>query len=156
MEATAQGRKLTSGIYHFDDVEVGDHFETGRITVTESHVVGFAGLSGDFFDLHVDDEFARELGFPKRVAHGLLGLAMVDGLKNRAPVKLPAVASLGWNWSFKGPIFIDDSIRARVTVKAKRETKKAERGILTLLFTVLNQRDEIIQEGENLLLVLRR
>jgi len=55
------------------------------MVVTESHIVQFAGLSGDLFDLHMDDEFARSLGFSGRVAHGLLGLILMDGLKNRAP-----------------------------------------------------------------------
>jgi acyl dehydratase len=141
-------RRLKPGEYWFEDLILGDHYDTGHIVVTEAHIVGFAGLSGDFFDLHVDDEFARANGFPARVAHGLLGLAMADGLKNRSPVRIVVIASLGWNWSFKGPILAGDRIGVAVAVKAKRLNSKADRGILTLGFTVRNQRHEIVQEGE--------
>lgn len=147
-----QSRLLGPGEYWFEDLVLGDHYETGHIVVTEAHIVSFAGLSGDFFDLHVDDEFARAQGFPARVAHGLLGLAMADGLKNRAPVRIMVVASLGWNWSFKGPILAGDRIGVAVSVKAKRLNSKGDRNILTLGFTVRNQRKEIVQEGEAILL----
>ena len=55
---------------HFGDIAVGMSWETGGITVTESHILAFAGLSGDFYDIHVDDDYARSLGYPGRVAHG--------------------------------------------------------------------------------------
>ena len=69
---------------HYDDATIGLTWDTDGLVVTESHIVQFAGLSGDFFALHMDDEFARSLGFEGRVAHGLLGLILLDGLKNRA------------------------------------------------------------------------
>ena len=147
--------RLSPGEYGYEDIEAGDFFETGGIKVTEAHVVAFAGISGDHFDIHVDDEFAQEAGFPGRVAHGLLGLAMADGLKNRAPVKLKGIASLGWNWSFRGPVMIGDRISVCVTVNAKRTTKRDDRGIVTLFFDVRNQHSQIVQDGETLLLVQR-
>ena len=140
----------------YEEVAVGERFQTGGIVVTESHIMAFAGLTGDFFDLHVDDEFARKLGFPGRVAHGILGLAIVDGLKNRAETRFRAVASLGWNWKFGKPILIGDRIHARIEVTGRRETKRADRGILVLSFDVRNQRDETVQSGTNELMVLRR
>lgn len=140
----------------YEEAAVGEMFATGGIVVTEAHVVNFAGLTGDFFDLHVDDEFARGLGFPARVAHGILGLAMVDGLKNRAETRFRAVASLGWNWKFAKPILIGDRIQAEIRIAAKRETKRADRGILVLAFQVRNQRGEVVQEGTNEMMVLRR
>lgn len=140
----------------YEDVEPGERFATGGIVVTESHVMGFAGLTGDFFDLHVDEEFARSLGFSGRVAHGILGLAIVDGLKNRAETRFRAVASLGWNWKFTRPILIGDRIHAEIEVQSKRETRRADRGILVLAFKVKNQKDEVVQEGTNDLMVLRR
>ncbi|MBV8030444.1 MAG: MaoC family dehydratase N-terminal domain-containing protein [Betaproteobacteria bacterium] len=140
----------------YEEAEVGERFQTGGIVVTESHVMGFAGLTGDFFDLHVDDDFAHKLGFPGRVAHGILGLAIVDGLKNRAETRFRAVASLGWNWKFRKPILIGDRIRAEIEICGKRETKRADRGILVLEFKVRNQREEVVQEGTNELMVLRR
>jgi acyl dehydratase len=145
-------RRLEPGEYWFEDLVIGDHYDTGHIVVTEAHIVGFAGLSGDFFDLHVDDEFARSHGFPARVAHGLLGLAMADGLKNRSPVRIVVIAALGWNWNFKEPVFAGDRIGVTVVVNAKRLSSKRGRGILTLGFTVSNQRGEVVQEGETTLI----
>jgi 3-hydroxybutyryl-CoA dehydratase len=147
---------MNPGCNWFEDIAVGDRFATGGIVVTESLIQAFAGLSGDFFDLHVDDEFARTLGFPGRVAHGILGLALTDGLKNRAEHRFRAVASLGWNWRFTGPILVGDRIRAEIEVTARRETKRADRGIVTLAFEVKNQRGETVQQGTNDLMVLRR
>lgn len=147
---------IQDGHNWFEDLHPGDRFTTGGIMVTESHVLGFAGLTGDFFDLHVDEQFARELGFKGRVAHGLLGLALTDGLKNRAAPRLRAVASLAWSWRFTRPILIGDRIHAQIEVAAKRETKRADRGIVTLAFQVRNQDGEVVQEGTNELMVLRR
>ena len=87
------GRKLTAGEYGYDDLEIHDRYDTAGVTVTEAHVVGFAGLSGDLFDVHMDDEFARSVGFPGRIAHGLLGLSLADGLKTRSPIRLLGVAT---------------------------------------------------------------
>jgi 3-hydroxybutyryl-CoA dehydratase len=147
----ATGRQLPPGDYWFEDLQQGDWFETGHIVVTESHIVNFAGLSGDFFDVHMDDEFARSQGFPGRIAHGLLGLALADGLKNRASVRLMVAASLGWNWKFTGPILAGDRIGTRITVQEKRLSSKGQ-AILTLHLEVAQQEGRVVQKGETTLL----
>src|SRR3546814_2299015 len=76
------------------DVRIGLEYLTPGFVVTEAHIVNFAGISGDFFDVHMDDQFAQSVGFPTRVAHGLLCLSLVDGLKNRSEILFDAVASL--------------------------------------------------------------
>jgi len=124
--------------------------------VTEAHIVAFAGISGDFFDVHMDDEFAREQGFPGRIAHGLLGLCLIDGLKNRAEVQLQAVASLGWKeWSFKAPIVAGDNIGATIFVDDMRLTSSGERGIVQLKFDVRKGDGITVQSGCNVLLMRR-
>jgi acyl dehydratase len=143
------------GPLRFDAIEPGLVFDTPGITVTEGHILGFAGLTGDFFDIHMDEDFARGLGYPGRVAHGLLGLALCDGLKNRAETRFAAVVSLGWRWTFTGPILVGDRIGAQVRVLGKRATKRADRGIVTLGFALRNQRGETVQQGENDLMVMR-
>jgi acyl dehydratase len=140
----------------YEDAPVGLSFETDGIVVTEAHIVQFAGLSGDFFALHMDDEFARELGFPGRVAHGLLGLILVDGLKNRAVRQFEAVASLSWQWNFRKPLYPGDRIHGRLTVADKRLTKRLDRAIVTLHVEVLNGNGEVLQDGTNLLMVRTR
>jgi acyl dehydratase len=148
--------KLDPALLRFDQIEPGLAFETGGITVTEGHITGFAGLTGDFYDIHMDDEYARALGYPSRVAHGLLGLALCDGLKNRAPIRFAAIVSLNWRWSFTGPILVGDRIAARITVLSKRMTRNPARGIVTLGFELVNQKGEVVQKGENDLMVHAR
>lgn len=145
-------KPLQPGTYWFEDLRAGNWFETGCLVVTEAHIVAFAGLSGDFFDVHMDDEFARAQGFPSRIAHGLLGLSLIDGLKNRASVRIMAIASLGWNWQFVAPIFAGDRIGARITVAEKRISKKGH-GVVTLHLEVTQQEGRVVQQGETTLLV---
>lgn len=145
--------QIARDLLRYEQIEPGFAFETGGITVGEAHILAFAGLTGDFFDIHMDEDYARALGYPGRVAHGLLGLALTDGLKNRAPVRFAAIVSLTWRWSFVGPILIGDRIHARITVLSKRLTKNPARGIVTLRFELLNQKGEVVQKGENDLMV---
>jgi acyl dehydratase len=145
--------RIAPDLLRYEQAGIGLSFDTGAITVTEAHIIGFAGLTGDFFDIHMDDDYARQLGYPGRVAHGLLGLALADGLKNRAAVRFAAIVSLGWRWSFTGPILVGDRIQGRITVIARRMTRNAARGILTLDLTLRNQAAMIVQKGENDLMV---
>ncbi|PZW38989.1 acyl dehydratase [Humitalea rosea] len=146
---------IDPALLRFEQIEPDLTYTTGGIMVTEAHIVAFAGLTGDFFDIHMDDDYARSLGYPGRVAHGLLGLALCDGLKNRACVRLAAIVSLNWRWRFSGPILVGDRIAAEITVLGKRETRQPDRGIVTLGFRLFNQLEVTVQEGENDLMVHR-
>jgi acyl dehydratase len=140
----------------YEDVPVPMHYETGGIVVTETHIVQFAGIAGDFADHHMDDRAAQSAGFPRRIAHGLLCLALIDGLKNRAVRQFAAIASLKWDYSFRAPVFAGDRLSARIAVIGKRPTSRGDRGILTLRFEAVNQDDQIVQDGTNLLMVRAR
>jgi acyl dehydratase len=140
----------------FDDIQVGETYESPGRTVTETDIVIFAGLSGDYNILHTDAEFMKSSIFGERIAHGLLGLAIQAGLFTRATQAYATLAFVGLRWKFKGPIKIGDTIRVRATVAAKKETSKADRGVITVERAVLNQRDEVVQEGETDLMVERR
>ena len=138
----------------FDEVEVGETHETPGITVTEWHVMGFAAVSMDYFELHTNDEYARRTQFGSRVAHGLLGLALADGLKHRSTFQVEAIASLHWSWDFRAPILVGDTIRARLRVSGKKASRsKPDRGTVTVEYEVLNQRDEVVQTGTNRMMV---
>jgi acyl dehydratase len=140
----------------FDDIAVGEEFESPGRTVTETDIVLFAGLSGDYNVLHTDAEFMKQSIFGERIAHGLLGLAIQAGLFTRATQPFATMAFVGMRWKFKGPIKIGDTIRVRAKVLAKKETSKPDRGVITLDRKVLNQRGEVVQEGETDLMVERR
>lgn len=141
---------------YFDELTVGEIHESPGITITEWHVMQFAGVSTDFFELHTNDEFARQTEFGRRVAHGLLGLAVTDGLKNRSPFQTHAIASLHWSWDFAGPIFIGDTVHVKLRVSDLRASRsKPDRGVVTLDLELINQRGEIVQKGQNRLMVWR-
>jgi acyl dehydratase len=142
---------------HFEDIQVGDEYVSPGRTVTEADIVAFAGLSGDYNVLHTDAEYMRTSIFGERIAHGLLGLAIQSGLGTRAmPRPFATLAFLGLRWRFKGPIRIGDTIKVRMKVTGKRETTKADRGVVVLQRTVVNQRGEVVQEGETDIMVERR
>jgi len=145
------------GKRYFDEIEIGEEFETPGVTVTDWHVMQFAGVSMDFFELHTNEEVAKKTDYGRRVAHGLLGLAMTDGLKNRSDFHIHAMASLHWSWDFTGPIFIDDTVTAHLRVAEKRASRsKPDRGVVTLELELRNQRNEVVQKGFNRLMVKRR
>jgi acyl dehydratase len=146
---------MTPSRQYWDDIEVGERYESPGRTVTEADIVLFAGVSGDYNVLHTDAEFMRTSIFGERIAHGLLGLAIQSGLLARA---MPAYATIAFGslrWKFKAPIRIGDTIRVSARVLSKAETKP-DRGVVVLHRTVLNQRGEVVQEGETDLLVARR
>jgi acyl dehydratase len=147
---------MTAPRRYFEDLEVGEEYESPARTVTETDIVLFAGLSGDYNVLHTDAEFMKKSVFGERIAHGLLGLAIQAGLFTRATPAFATLAFVGLRWRFKAPIKIGDTIRLRARVAAKRETSSPDRGLVTLERRVLNQRDELVQEGETDLLVERR
>ena len=142
----------------YEEFEVGQQIITRGITVTEAHVVAFAGLSGDFNPLHTDETAAAETPFGTRIAHGQLGMILAAGLINQTGIHAgTTLALLGYReWKFLKPILFGDTIRVRVTIEDKRETKKPDRGILFRKIEILNQRDEVVQEGFADLMVRRK
>jgi len=141
---------------YFEDIEVGEEYLSPGRTVTEADIVIFAGLSGDYNVLHTDAEFMKSSIFGERIAHGLLGLAIQSGLLTRSMRPYATLAFLGLRWKFKGPIKIGDTVKVRAKVISKRETGKPDRGIVTLEREVINQRGEVVQEGETDVMVARR
>lgn len=148
------GRLLDAGLHGHADLRIGDRIVTGRVTVTGEMIDRFADLSGDRFSLHLSDEVARDLGFPRRVAHGLLVLSLIDGLKNTAPAQLRAVASLGWDIRFRAPVLVGDDVQASFLVEAKRPARDGDRAIVTLGVEARNQDGAVIQRGTTTLMML--
>ena len=142
---------------YFEDFEIGTEYVTRSRTITEADVVAFAGLSGDFNPLHVDEEFGKKTIFGTRIAHGLLGLSVASGLINQMGIgEGTVIAFLGLTWNFKAVIRFGDTITVHQRVAEKRETSQNDRGILRMAITVLNQNVEVVQDGEHVLMVKRR
>ena len=156
MNSAPSERRLGAGRHFFDDIRVGDQFETGSVEVTAGLIRSYAELSGDRYQLHLDNEAAKDLGFPALIAHGILIQGLADGLKFQSPVQLDAVASLGWDIKFTKPVFAGERISAEIQVKDKRVTSRGDRGVATLDFTIRNQDGVTVQHGLNRLMMRRR
>jgi acyl dehydratase len=126
----------------YDELEIGEEAHFSK-TITETDVYLFAGISGDFNPMHVNEEFARQTPFGTRIAHGALPQSLA------APVlgtKLPGLGTVAVEIScrFKAPTFFGDTITATARVKEKIENKRWVRMTLTWV----NQRGEAVAEGE--------
>jgi acyl dehydratase len=140
----------------FDDIKVGEEFVSPGRTVSETDIVLFAGLSGDYNVLHTDAEHMKSSQFGERIAHGLLGLAIQQGLAARIAPDLVELPFAQLAWKFRGPIKIGDTIHVVARVTDKRDGERPGLGILTIERRVLNQRGEVVQEGETEHVVERR
>lgn len=134
----------------YEDLKVGQVFRTPARTVTETDLVSFSMLSGDWNAIHSDAEFARGTFYGQRVVHGLFGLSMLTGLMERAGwFSESALALLDIErWAFRRPIFVGDTLRGEMEILSKRVTSSGDRGIVGRRFTLLNQRDEVVQAGD--------
>lgn len=151
------GEGSTGRSLYFEDFEVGREFETAGRTITEADVVGFAGLSGDFSSLHMNETYASQSRFGGRIAHGLCGTVIASGLFVQLGLwDETAVAILSTSWTFKAPIFLGDTIRAHVLVDERRETRHKDRGIVRFEIDVINQDDAVTQAGDWVQMFLRR
>ena len=138
---------FTSSHLYFDDLSVGQEFESQGRTVTEADIVNFAGLSGDFNPIHVDHEFAKTTPFRRPIAHGLLVLGIGSGLGTMAPPMRTLAFLALREWHFRAAVFIGDTIRIRTKVLNKEERARGRRGVITWQRQVLNQEGKVVQEG---------
>ena len=137
-------------LHYFEDISIGDEYIAIGRPLTPEYIINYAGISGDFFPLHIDEEYAKKTEFGTRVAHGLLGLAITDGLKNLSPFQTAGIASLGWTVAFKGPIFPGDTIYVKCKIINMRKSRsKPDRGIIFIGCKTINQRNEIVIEAEH-------
>ncbi|MBI9086877.1 MAG: MaoC family dehydratase N-terminal domain-containing protein [Desulfobacterales bacterium] len=133
-----------------NDFPVGSTFTTQAITVTETHLVNWAGLTMDYYPIHVDREFAAKSSFGERLAHGPLIFALAVGLVSISGHGGDAV--IAWMGADKmrmtTPVKIGDTIGVTVEVLAHKETKDPSRDIQTWRYTVTNQRQEAVMTFE--------
>ena len=136
------------GMY-FEEFEVGQKMVSPGRTVTESDVVGFAGLSGDFNLIHTDAEYSKNSPFGARVAHGLLGLSIASGLALRTGVLEGTVMAFREinTWKFVKPVFIGDTIHVEMEIIETKAMPRLKGGKVDLEFNVINQNDETAMKG---------
>lgn len=142
---------------YFEDYHAGDEHITPTRTITAADIAAFATLTGDHHPLHLDSTFAQTTLFGERIAHGLFGLALVNGLAYRTIIdETFVIAFLGLNWTFSGPLRIGDSVQARVTIAECRASRHPTRGIVREHILLTNQNGETIQQGDFTFLVQRQ
>ena len=141
----------------FRDYQVGRTFRSAGRTVTEADIATFAGLTGDFYFLHMDEERARRTPFGGRIAHGLLTLSQAVGLATLTGAYGDAVLALLGVDRMRAvkPVHPQDTIYAEVTVAAARVASSGDRGVVTLDYAVVNQRQEQVMTFAVTLLVRR-
>src|SRR3974377_741365 len=145
------------GLY-WEEWEIGREFVSPSRTVTETDIVTFAGLSGDYNPLHVDEEYCKTTTFGTRIAHGPLIYAIAA--RPVFPLHLyddTLIAFLGFDsLKFTKPTKIGDTVHVKLKVLEKRETSHPERGVMKRRLEVLNQRGEVVQEAVQAFLLKRK
>ena len=136
---------------HMDCYAVGDHAEFAK-TVSEYDVYAFAGIVGDFYGVHVNEEYAKTTRFERRIAQGALSvgfLATVMGLM-AAKAPNPGAVSYRYDITFNAPVYIGDTVTARLELAEKDE----DRNTCVFAATVTNQKGTVVASGTTYLKVL--
>ncbi|MCB9111070.1 MAG: dehydratase [Anaerolineales bacterium] len=146
-----------AGLY-FEEFSVGQIVKTASRTVSEDAIFSFAGLTGDYNQIHTDAEFAKTTPFGQRIAHGLLGLSIATGLIMRTGLLEGTVLAFReiQEWKFVKPTFIGDTIHAVLNVAEMKALPRIGGGSLLAVVEVRNQKDEVLQKGTLNLLVLSK
>jgi acyl dehydratase len=142
----------------FEEFQPGQRIVSIGRTVTESDIVQFAGLSGDFNQIHMDADFSKNSPFGQRVAHGLLGLSIASGLAVQTGVLEGTVIAFReiTEWKFSKPVYIGDTIHVVMEVKEVKEVRRLGGGAVTIELDVINQRGESAMKGGWVVLVSGR
>ena len=148
-ELTYQPRGL-----FFEDFEIGQKVVTAGRTVTETDIVIFAGLSGDFNQIHTDAAYSANYEFGQRIAHGLLVQSIATGLAVQTGViEGTVLAFRELNAKFSLPVFIGDTVHVVVEITDKKELPRLGGGNITMKYSVLNQDGKVVQRGDWIMLV---
>jgi 3-hydroxybutyryl-CoA dehydratase len=126
----------------FDEYQIGETWTSRARTITETDVVNFSGVSGDFYPLHTDKEWAASTAFGQRIAHGMLLLSVATGLLMLRPGVVVAFYGMD-RVRFVSPVFIGDTIHLQMEVTGK-EDKGIKGGVITSQMEIINQRGETV------------
>lgn len=147
---------FTDSHLFFDDINVGQTWESQGRTVTEADLVNFSGISGDFNPIHVDHEFAKTTPFRRPIAHGMLVLSMGTGLATaHPPMRTIAFLEIR-DWHLKETVFPGDTIRVKTQVLSKELRGRGKRGEVVWRRSIVNQEGKVVQEGTTVTLVACR
>ncbi|MEE2062165.1 MaoC/PaaZ C-terminal domain-containing protein [Rhodococcus artemisiae] len=141
----------------WEDLAVGDVVRGPGMTVTDAHLVTWAGLTGDIVSLHLDEEYAATTQFGQRIAHGPFTLSLALGLITQTGYFVNVVAWLGLDEvRALRPVLIGDTLRPEAELIEARPTKKEVQGIWTLTYRAVNQKGEVVMTFKSSFMVRRR
>lgn len=137
------------GLY-FEEFSVGQKIVTAGRTITEADVVGFAGLSGDYNQIHTDAEYSKGTPFGQRVAHGLLVLSIASGLAVQTGFMEGTILAFREiaEWKFSAPVYIGDTLHTSLEVLETRALPRLGGGAVVIALEVKNQKGETVQKGK--------
>jgi 3-hydroxybutyryl-CoA dehydratase len=140
---------------HWDEFPVGEVLQTAGRTIESGDVSLFAGLSGDFNPMHINEVHAGTALFGTRIAHGLLTLAVSSGQLNQLGVfEGTTLGFLGMdNVRFSNPVRFGDTVTTRATITDTRESSKPGRGVVSMRIEVVNQHEEVVLTYDQALLM---
>jgi acyl dehydratase len=133
---------------HFDELEVGAQFKTRGRTITESDVVQWCALTGDWYVLHTNAHYAEQTRFGQRIVPGLLVLAYAAGLG--IPPDAPGiVANYGTdNLRFTAPTFIGDTLHLEASVLSKEIRREGKDGVVRLGWNMVNHNGVMVMKSD--------
>ncbi len=134
---------------YFEEFKVGERITSAGRTVTEADIVGFAGLSGDYTQIHIDAEYSKNTSIGRRIAHGLLGLSIASGLAAQTGILEGTVIVFREinEWRFIKPIFIGDTIHVDLEVIETKSLPRVGGGLVVIKLEVVNQESEVLMRG---------
>ena len=143
---------------YFEEFKEGEFFITPRRTLTESDIISYAGLTGDYNPIHTDEIFASTTLFGGRIAHGPMMVGMAFGLLSRLDLIDGTVLALkGIDWMFEAPLRAGDTVYVRAQViEARASNHHLDRGIVRMRIEILDQRDQICQTGVAVVIMMRK
>ena len=142
------------GMY-FEEFQIGQEIVTPGRTITEADIINFAGISGDYNQMHVDAVYSANTFFGQRVAHGLLVLSVVSGLAVQTGILEGTVLAFREikGWKFAKPVFIGDTLHAQLEIKEKKALSRLSAGSVEIEVQVINQHAELVMRGTWVVLV---
>ena len=133
----------------FEEFEVGLEIQTAARTITETDIVNFAGLSGDFNFIHTNAEAAKETPFGARVAHGMLVASIATGLAvQQGFIDGTTLAFRELSWKFTRPVFIGDTIHVQIKVEETKPMARLGGGLVSFAAQVINQQGDVVHKGD--------
>ncbi|XVQ09588.1 MaoC family dehydratase [Spirillospora sp. CA-255316] len=157
LEETSRYAVTGQSEHCWEDLQVGDVLRGPGVTVTDAHLVSWAGLTGDWVSLHLDEEYAATTPFGGRVGHGPLTLSLSLGLLTQTGRFGNVVAWLGLDdVRATAPVRIGDTIRPVAELVAARPSSKGGRGVWTFSYRTLNQHEATVMTFTSSFMVKRR